>query len=72
MTLDRLKPGQSARVKDINRGNNAQQRLMEMGLVPGVEIELLARHPFMGPVIIQLNNTRIALGRRLASAIEVE
>lgn len=72
MTLDRLKTGQSARVKDINRGSNAQQRLMEMGIVPGVEIELLAKHPFRGPVIIQLNNTRIALGRRLASAVEVE
>lgn len=72
MTLDRLKPGQSARVMGIYRGSNAQQRLMEMGIVPGVEVELLARHPFRGPVIIQLNNTRIALGRKLASAIEVE
>jgi ferrous iron transport protein A len=57
---------------EISRGSNAQQRLMEMGIVPGVENELLARHPFRGPVIIQLNNTRIALGRRLASTIEVD
>lgn len=72
MKLDRLEPGKSARVIKIQRGAHAEQRLLEMGIVPGVEVVMLARHPFQGPVIIKLDNSRLALGRKLAGAIEVE
>lgn len=72
MRLDTLETGRKARVININKGAGAEQRLLEMGIVPGVEVELLAKHPFRGPVIVKLNNSRIALGRNLANSIEVE
>lgn len=72
MRLDTLETGRKVRVISINRRAGAEQRLLEMGIVPGAEIELLAKHPLRGPVIVKLNNTRIALGRHLASSIEVE
>lgn len=72
MRLDTLETGNKARVIRINRGAGAEQQLMDMGIVPGVEVELLAKHPLRGPIIIKLGNTRIALGRRLAGSIEVE
>ena len=72
MRLDTLETGSKARVIRINRGAGAEQQLMDMGIVPGVEVELLAKHPLRGPIIIKLGNTRIALGRRLAGSIEVE
>ena len=72
MRLDILETGRIAQVIRIGRGSEAEQRLMDMGIVPGVEVELLAKHPFRGPIIIGLGNSRIALGRRLASSIEVE
>jgi len=70
--LDTLETGRKVRVVSINKGTGAEQRLLEMGIVPGVEVELLAKHPLKGPVIVKLNNTRIALGRQLANSIEVE
>lgn len=72
MRLDTLETGRKVRVISINRGAGAEQRLLEMGIVPGVEVELLAKHPLKGPVIVKLDNTRIALGRNLANAIEVQ
>ncbi|MGB4701938.1 MAG: ferrous iron transport protein A [Syntrophomonadaceae bacterium] len=72
MRLDTLETGRKVRVVSINKGTGAEQRLLEMGIVPGVEVELLAKHPLKGPVIVKLNNTRIALGRQLANSIEVE
>ena len=72
MTLDKLETGRKVRVIRINRGIKAAQELMEMGIMPGVELELLAKHPLRGPIVIKLGNTRIALGRRLAGSIEVE
>lgn len=72
MRLDTIETGSKAQVIRINRGARAEQQLMEMGIVPGVEVELLAKHPLRGPIIIKLGNTRIALGRRLAGSIEVE
>jgi len=72
MRLDTLETGRKVRVVRINRGIKAAQQLTEMGIIPGVELELLAKHPLRGPIVIKLGNTRIALGRRLAGSIEVE
>ncbi len=49
MRLDILETGRKAQVIRIGRGSEAEQRLMDMGIVPGVEVELLAKHPFRGP-----------------------
>lgn len=72
MKLDNLAPGHKGLVTRILRGAEAGQRLHELGIVPGVKVEMLGRHPMRGPVIVKLDNTRIALGRRLAGSIEVE
>ncbi|MGI5912485.1 MAG: FeoA family protein [Syntrophomonadaceae bacterium] len=72
MNLIELLPGQEATVTRIIKGEAARIRLLAMGITPGSSIVVLARHPFRGPVTIAVGNTRIAIGRELASAIEVD
>ncbi|ABI67989.1 putative Fe2+ transport protein [Syntrophomonas wolfei subsp. wolfei str. Goettingen G311] len=72
MTINDMKPGQSARILKLNRGLQAGRRLFEMGLVPGARVKLVSRHPFKGPLVLQIANTQIALGRKMANSVEIE
>ena len=72
MRLDTIETGSKARVIRINRGERAEQQLMEMGIVPGVEVEMLPKPLLRGPIIIKLGNMRVALPRRRDGTIEVE
>jgi DtxR family Mn-dependent transcriptional regulator len=44
----------------------------DLGLVPGVEIELSSRAPFNGPLRIRTQKEELVLGYDLASALYVE
>lgn len=70
VSLDRAKPGDNLEVVAVNRGHRAVQRLMHMGLVPGSRLVVETVHPFRGPIVVSINGTRIAIGRKLAKAIE--
>lgn len=72
MKLVQMKTGQKGNILHIDRGMRAERQLMEMGLLPGTSIELLSRQPLSGPVVVKVGNSRVALGRKLASAIEIE
>lgn len=72
MKLAQMKTGQKGNILRIERGLRAERQLLEMGLLPGASIEVLSRQPLSGPVVIKVGNSRVALGRKLASAIEME
>lgn len=67
-----MKPGQKGKIKNISKGSKAERRMFEMGIMPGVEIELLSSYPFRGPLVFNVGEMQIALGRGMAEAVEVE
>jgi ferrous iron transport protein A len=70
-SLDQLKVGQRARIEAL-RGNDAiLQRLLEMGLLEGEEIEVLAFAPLGDPVEIRLRDYRLSLRRSEAARVTV-
>lgn len=71
-TLSDLPPGGRARILHLHSDCAARQRLAEMGLLPGVEIEMVRRAPLGGPVEIRLENRSLTLRRREAASVEVE
>lgn len=72
MTILDMKPGQTGQIIGINKGSQGARRLFEIGLVPGANVTLLSRHPFSGPVVLLINNSKVALGRGIANAVEVK
>ena len=54
----------------INAGRKLTHRLTELGLTPGVSVEVMQDHG--GPLLLAVRNTRLALGRGMASKILVE
>jgi ferrous iron transport protein A len=70
MVLSAAKSKRGFRILNINAGHALQARLASMGLVPGVEFEVLANHNH-GPLILALEGSRIMLGRGMAAKIMV-
>ena len=61
--LGELKPGAKARIERIYGGGALRRRMMDMGIVPGVEIEVVRCAPFGGPLQIRLKGYYLAMRR---------
>lgn len=70
-TLDQLQIGQRARIDAIQGQDVLTQRLMEMGVLEGEEVELLARAPLGDPLEIRLLDSRLSLRRDEAARVLV-
>jgi ferrous iron transport protein A len=70
-SLDRLRPGQRGRVSALAGNDGLVQRLREMGLFEGEEIELLAWAPLGDPLEIRLGDSRLSLRRAEAARVQV-
>ncbi len=71
-TLDNAATGHPLRVSDIRGGREVRSRLATLGLLPGVVLQVVVRGPLGGPVLVEVDGTRLALGRGLARQVLVE
>ena len=69
MTLNDLLKGESGRVKSVEGDGTVSRRLMEMGVVPGVNVRVLKSAPFGDPIEIRLLGYNLAVRRNEAVAI---
>lgn len=70
-TLNDMRPGRRARIRrHLGRGA-VRQRLMDLGLMPDVEIILVRSAPLNDPIEIKLEATSLTLRRREAATIEI-
>jgi Fe2+ transport system protein FeoA len=65
------KNNQKVRLIKIIGGYGAYQRLLDMGLIPGVRFEIVLNNGF-GPITISLKGTKIMLGRGLADKVLIK
>lgn len=72
MTLDRIRPGQKCRILQVSEGHNLSQRLMELGLLAGVNVEVVRLAPFGDPMELILRGYHLSLRKSEASLVEVE
>lgn len=70
ITLADLKSGESATISALKAGRNINARLSTLGFTPGVIIHM--KHNYgHGPIVVNVRDTRIALGRGEARTILV-
>ncbi len=72
LSLDSLKPGDKCRVKAIGARDEIRQRLLDMGILPGVELDIERRAASGDPLWIKLLGFQLALRREEAAAVTVE
>lgn len=70
-TLDQMLKGQRAQVVAVQGEDAIVQRLLEMGLLEGEEIEVLGFAPLGDPMEILLRGYRLSLRRSEAARVEV-
>jgi Fe2+ transport system protein FeoA len=66
-----VEPGRRVRLRAIEAGRGLRARLAAIGLVPGVELEVI-RNNNRGPFIVAVRESRLMLGRGVAWKIVVE
>ena len=72
MTLGQLKVGQTGTVKNITLPLDYEQRLAELGLMPGSEIEVVQVAPLGDPIAITCHGRRMGMRLCDANGIVVE
>ncbi|MCS7114267.1 MAG: FeoA family protein [Nitrososphaerota archaeon] len=71
-TLIELAEGEKGVVVKALGGFILVRRLAEMGLTPGVEVRLVKKGSFGGPVEVEVRGVALALGRSIASKVLVK
>ncbi len=71
LSLDQLSTGQRARIEAIQGTDALVQRLLEMGLLEGDELEVLGFAPLGDPMEIRLRDYRLSLRRSEAARVLV-
>lgn len=71
-TLDRLGVGHRGRVVSLRGDPALVQRLMEMGVLEGDDIEVLAVAPFGDPLELRVGDSRLSVRRADAALVEIE
>ena len=71
-TLDTVEVLRPSRVVFIEGGQGVRSHLNTLGIHVGDRLEVVERAPFHGPVLVQVNGIRLALGRGVARRVRVE
>nr|WP_227740425.1 FeoA family protein [Salegentibacter sp. BLCTC] len=66
-----LKRGERGIIKEFSE-ENIPLKLLEMGCLPGNEVEMLQLAPFRDPMYLNINGSHLAIRREIALLIEID
>jgi ferrous iron transport protein A len=72
MTLDKLQPGNTCRIKKLSARDKLGQRLMDMGVYPGLRLRVIRNAPLEDPMEVELDGYFVSLRHDEARFVEVE
>jgi len=70
-TLDMVETSNKATVIRVSAGS-ARRRIMDMGVIPGAEIEVIRRAPLGDPIEFRVKGYNLSLRKREAKGIIVK
>ena len=70
--LSKLGIQKTGTIKNLLGGAGFKRKITSMGIRIGKNIKIMSLQPFMGPIVIEVDNMRIAIGRGMANKIIVE
>jgi len=68
-TLKSLATGENALVVAVDAGVRAKTRLESMGIIPGVEVDVLSNG--LGPMLVGVGESRVMVERGIAEKVVV-
>jgi len=72
LTLAEMRTGQTGTVVEILGGHGLIRRLDALGIRPGRKVTKISSTLFRGPVILRVDNARVAVGFGMARKMIVE
>ena len=70
--LSEIPIGGRARVLTVDGNDAVGQRLLEMGLTPGVDVEIRGAAPLGDPLELELRGYRLSIRKSEAARVDVE
>ena len=67
--LYELEPDLIGTIIKLDSAHNSKLRLAEMGVMPGVDIRMIKKSPFGGPIQVKINNYYLTLRKEDALLI---
>jgi DtxR family Mn-dependent transcriptional regulator len=67
-----LKEGDQGRVSFIRGEHKVLQRLLDMGLTPGTNVNVVRIAPLKGPIEVNVRGSKVALGQDIAANVFVD
>lgn len=71
MTLDQLKPGDQGTITKLSSRDKLGQRLIDMGIYPGMQIRVIRNAPLEDPMEVKLDGYFVSLRHEEARFVEV-
>ena len=71
-TLDLLRVGEKAIIIKVNNKGDIRRRLLDIGLIPGTEVESILKSPSGDPAAFLIRGSLFAIRIEDASKIEIE
>jgi len=72
MTLDQMKPGESAKVAALKGEGAVKRRIMDMGITKGVVLSVRKVAPLGDPIELTVRGYELSVRKEEAAKIEVE
>ncbi|MDO5607286.1 MAG: FeoA family protein [Capnocytophaga sp.] len=70
-TLAQLKKGEKSVISTIDI-EHIPLKLIELGCLPGSEVEMIQKAPFGDPIYIHINDSYLSIRKEMALLIEIE
>lgn len=71
-TLDDLKPGDEAVIRDFTTSDDSLLRFRELGMLPGTPVSLVRRAPLGDPLELRVRGSLLSVRAQEAKLIEIE
>ncbi len=71
MTLAECKVGEKVKIESLHMNHNQQRRFMEMGILPGTEIEIVRMAPLKDPISVRVRGFQISFRKKEAEQITI-
>lgn len=68
-TLEQLNIGDKMIVKNLSKESTVRRRLLDMGITPGVSLEVTGKAPFGDPIEILVRGYKLSLRKNEAQSV---
>jgi ferrous iron transport protein A len=72
MTLDEMIPGDECLVRKLHAEDRLSQRLMDMGVYPGLRLKIVRNAPLEDPMEVEMEGYYVSIRHEEAKFVEVD